>query len=50
MLAWAASRAAAHGVHPAGALGQVEAFGLDMLETACADAGFRREQAVLASQ
>jgi short subunit dehydrogenase-like uncharacterized protein len=43
MLAWAAGRAAAQGVRPAGALGPVEAFGLDSLESACADAGFHRE-------
>jgi short subunit dehydrogenase-like uncharacterized protein len=44
MLAWAASSAAAHGVRPAGALGPAEAFGLDSLEKACADAGFHRER------
>jgi short subunit dehydrogenase-like uncharacterized protein len=43
MLAWAASRAAAQGVRPAGALGPVEAFGLGSLESACVDAGFHRE-------
>ena len=43
ILAWAARRAAAQGVRPAGALGPVEAFGLDSLESACADAGFSRE-------
>jgi short subunit dehydrogenase-like uncharacterized protein len=43
MLAWAAGRAAVHGVHPAGALGPVEAFGLDGIEAACASAGFHRE-------
>ncbi len=43
ILAWAAGRAAAQGVRPAGALGPVEAFGLDSLERACADAGFSRE-------
>jgi short subunit dehydrogenase-like uncharacterized protein len=42
VLAWAASRAAARGVRPAGALGPVEAFGLDALESACAEAGFHR--------
>jgi short subunit dehydrogenase-like uncharacterized protein len=42
ILAWAAGRAAADGVRPAGALGPVEAFGVDPLESACADAGFRR--------
>ena len=44
MLAWAAGRAAAQGVRPAGAPGPVEAFGLDSLESACADAGFHRER------
>jgi short subunit dehydrogenase-like uncharacterized protein len=43
VLSWAAGRAAAQGVRPAGALGPVEAFGLDSLETACADAGFHPE-------
>jgi hypothetical protein len=43
MLAWAASRAAAQGVRPAGALGPVEAFGLGSLESACVDAGLHRE-------
>ena len=45
ILAWAAGQAAADGVRPAGALGPVEAFGTDILERACADAGFRREHA-----
>jgi short subunit dehydrogenase-like uncharacterized protein len=44
MLAWAAAKAAAEGVRPAGALGPVEAFGADVLEGACADAGFHRER------
>jgi hypothetical protein len=43
ILAWASGKAAADGVWPAGALGPVEAFGLDSLESACADAGFSRE-------
>lgn len=43
ILAWAAGKAAAGGVRPAGALGPVEAFGADILERACADAGFHRE-------
>jgi short subunit dehydrogenase-like uncharacterized protein len=43
ILAWAAGTATAQGVRPAGALGPVEAFGLDSLESACADAGFSRE-------
>jgi short subunit dehydrogenase-like uncharacterized protein len=50
ILAWAAGQAAAHGVRSTGALGPVEAFGLDSLENACADAGFHREPAVLASR
>jgi short subunit dehydrogenase-like uncharacterized protein len=45
MLAWAAGQAAAGGVRPAGALGPVEAFGADLLESACAAAGFHREPA-----
>ena len=43
VLAWAAGRAAAHGVQPAGALGPAEAFGVTSLETACAEAGFHRK-------
>ena len=42
LLAWAAGTAAAQGVRPAGALGPAEAFGLASLESACAEAGFRR--------
>jgi short subunit dehydrogenase-like uncharacterized protein len=45
ILAWAAGKAAADGVRPAGALGPVGAFGADILERACADAGFHRERA-----
>jgi short subunit dehydrogenase-like uncharacterized protein len=45
MLAWAAGKAAADGVRPAGALGPVEAFGAAALESACASAGFHREPA-----
>jgi len=37
--------ATAEGARPAGALGPVEAFGADILERACADAGFHREHA-----
>ncbi|MGD0703806.1 MAG: saccharopine dehydrogenase NADP-binding domain-containing protein [Trebonia sp.] len=44
ILAWAAVKAAADGVRPAGALGPVEAFGADLLESACAAAGFHRVQ------
>jgi hypothetical protein len=43
ILAWAAAKAAAGGVRPAGALGPVEAFGAADLETGCAGAGFHRE-------
>ena len=43
ILAWAAGKAATEGLGPAGALGPVEAFGLDNLEGACADAGFSRQ-------
>ena len=42
LLAWAATTAAARGVHPAGALGPAEAFGLTSLQRACAQAGFRQ--------
>jgi short subunit dehydrogenase-like uncharacterized protein len=42
ILAWAAVKAASDGVRPPGALGPVEAFGTDLLETACAAAGFHR--------
>lgn len=45
ILAWAAGKAAADGVRPAGALGPVEAFGAAALESACASAGFHREPA-----
>jgi short subunit dehydrogenase-like uncharacterized protein len=38
-LAWAAQRAAGAGVHGTGAIGPVEAFGLDELEGGCATAG-----------
>jgi short subunit dehydrogenase-like uncharacterized protein len=44
ILAWAAGKAAADGVPAAGAIGPVEAFGADILERACAGAGFRRER------
>jgi short subunit dehydrogenase-like uncharacterized protein len=43
VLAWAAGRAAAQGVRPAGALGPADAFGLTSLERACAEAGFQRK-------
>ena len=41
-LAWAASRAASAGVAGAGAVGPVEAFGLEALERGCAEAGLER--------
>jgi short subunit dehydrogenase-like uncharacterized protein len=44
ILAWAAGKAAAEGVRPAGALGPAEAFGADALESACANSGFHRER------
>lgn len=42
MLAWGARRALEAGVDGAGALGPVEAFGLDELERGCGEAGIRR--------
>jgi short subunit dehydrogenase-like uncharacterized protein len=39
MLAWAARRAAEHGVAGRGALGPVDAFGLAALQAGCAEAG-----------
>ena len=42
MLAWGALRAASGGLLAAGALGPVDAFGLDELETGVADAGISR--------
>jgi short subunit dehydrogenase-like uncharacterized protein len=44
-LAWAARRAAGQGVHGTGALGPVEAFGLDALAEGCAAAGLTRAAA-----
>jgi short subunit dehydrogenase-like uncharacterized protein len=41
-LAWSAQRAAEGGLHGAGALGPVEAFGLDALREGCAEAGLLR--------
>jgi short subunit dehydrogenase-like uncharacterized protein len=41
-MAWAARRAAGSGVNGTGALGPVEAFGLDELERGCAEAGLSR--------
>ena len=42
ILAWAAMRACDHGVSGSGALGPVEAFGLDILEQGVATAGITR--------
>ncbi|MGH3942067.1 MAG: saccharopine dehydrogenase family protein [Pseudonocardiaceae bacterium] len=42
LLAWGAWRAAEHGVSGSGALGPVDAFGLDVLETACTELGLTR--------
>jgi short subunit dehydrogenase-like uncharacterized protein len=42
ILAWGASHAADDGVTGTGALGPVEAFGLDVLEAACKSAGMHR--------
>lgn len=42
VLAWAAERAAAGGLRGSGALGPVEAFGLDELDRGVSDAGLRR--------
>ncbi len=42
LLAWGAQRAAEHGVSRPGALGPVEAFGLNALETAASEVGLRR--------
>jgi short subunit dehydrogenase-like uncharacterized protein len=43
MLAWAAERAAGGGLRGTGALGPVEAFGLDQLVAGCAEAGIAEE-------
>jgi short subunit dehydrogenase-like uncharacterized protein len=42
MLAWGATRARDGGLHGAGALGPVEAYGLDALREGCAEAGIVR--------
>jgi short subunit dehydrogenase-like uncharacterized protein len=42
ILAWAADRIALTGLHGAGALGPVEAFGIDELEAGCREAGVAR--------
>jgi len=44
-LAWAARRAAHEGVEATGAVGPLEAFGLEALEAGCAEAGLTRAQA-----
>jgi short subunit dehydrogenase-like uncharacterized protein len=44
ILAWGASRAAAGGLSGAGALGPVDAFGLEELEGGCAEAGMERTE------
>jgi hypothetical protein len=44
ILAWAAMRAAAGAIERAGALGPVEAFGIDELEAGCREAGVTRTQ------
>jgi hypothetical protein len=41
-LAWAARRAADEGVAATGAVGPLEAFGLEALEAGCAEAGLTR--------
>jgi short subunit dehydrogenase-like uncharacterized protein len=42
LLAWGATRAAEHGVEGTGALGPVQAFGLETLTAGAAEAGLRR--------
>ena len=49
-LAWAAARAASAGVEGTGALGPVEAFGLETLERGCAEAGLERVPAPAAAK
>jgi short subunit dehydrogenase-like uncharacterized protein len=44
-LAWAARRAAEHGVAATGAVGPLEAFGLEALQAGCAEAGIARVDA-----
>ena len=50
MLAWAAERAAGGGLRGTGALGPVEAFGLDQLVAGCAEAGIAEEGAAVRAQ
>jgi hypothetical protein len=42
IIAWGASVAASRGLEGTGALGPVDAFGLDELEAGCRDAGLER--------
>jgi hypothetical protein len=42
MLAWGATRAAEHGVRGTGALGPVQAFGLETLTAGAAEVGLVR--------
>jgi hypothetical protein len=42
LLAWGARRAASHGLAATGALGPVDAFGLDALQAGAAEAGLER--------
>jgi short subunit dehydrogenase-like uncharacterized protein len=44
ILAWGASRAAAGEMSGVGAVGPVDAFGLEELETGCAEAGIKRSR------
>ena len=44
-LAWGASRAREQGLNGTGALGPVDAFGLDDLAAGCAEAGLVRAEA-----
>ena len=50
MLAWAAERAAGGGLRGTGALGPVDAFGLDQLVAGCAEAGISEEGAASRAQ
>ena len=42
IIAWAARRAASDGVEGAGAMGPLQAFGLEALEAGCREAGLAR--------
>ena|SRR5918999_836321 len=50
LLAWGAERAASEGPRGGGALGPVDAFGLDELEAGCREAGVARVDATSASK